>query len=151
MSVPTTAAMSAATGTAEVRGAAGTATAAVTVDRGAAAATKARLHAEGATQTAADTTMRPRRAAGQLTGAATTIAAATVAGALSSCMPVHVAMRTTMRMHLMQTCDAVLNPAEPKQQHVGEEGIGAVATEVEAATSASQPTAAVVKADMAGL
>jgi len=94
------AAMSAATGTVEVRGAAGMATAAVTEDRGAAAAaTTARLRAEGATQSAADTTMRPHRAAGRRTGVATMIAAAMVAGALSCCMPFHVAMRTTMRMH----------------------------------------------------
>ena len=86
-SVPTTAAMSAATGMGEVRGAAGTATAAaVTEGRGAAAGTTARQPAEVATQTAAATMMRPHRVVDRGMGAATTIAAAMVAGAPSCCV-----------------------------------------------------------------
>ena len=87
MSVPTTAAMSAATGMGEAPGAAGTAMAVVTEDRAAGAAdTTARLRAEVATQTVVDIMMRPRRAAGHPMEAATTIAAGMVAGALSCCV-----------------------------------------------------------------
>lgn len=54
-----------------------------TEGRAAVAAMTVRQHAEGVTQTAADTTTHLQRAAGPRMGVATTIAEATVAGAFS--------------------------------------------------------------------